>query len=215
MLLKHILLFGENGSESDIKFSFETRCITKLFERLLVGFQSEDCKQINFHCGNFDRFKISESVDGFYEVLVPLDIKEFLKLDDFIKKEKTLELLKNCLDFVIEQKKWDPDPFQQVYLKIKKLNYINEFIWNKPKWNPSKKYKAEVHCTHDLYSFDINISITNRDNNVLKNEKILSTKPDDIIYSRFLGELKWISNGEVALFEKFSKRYVSIKLDNM
>lgn len=214
MLLKTFLLLGEEGI-SDVKksFSFQTRCITKLYERVFdKKYKTADCRQLNFHCGNYSEMKLLGCFDGFCQVLVPYNTQEFLEYPDNKKKIEILELLKNSLDFVIREKNWDPNPFQEAYERVKELNYINEFIWNKPKLSPNKKYKAEVHCNHDLYDFTIKMVIKDRKDKVLLEKKIVSTEPDELIYDRFLGHLMWISDDEIALYEKNSKRYTSVKL---
>lgn len=217
MLLKTFLLLGEEGI-TDVKksFSFQTRCMTKLYERVFdKKYKTVDCRQLNFHCGNYPEIKLLECFDGFCQVLVPYNVEEFLKYPDNKKKVEILELLKNSLDFVIREKNWDPDPFQEAYERVKELNYINEFIWDKPKFSPNRKYKAEVICNHDLYDFTLKIVIKDRNGKILHEKEIVSTEPDELIYDRFLGHLQWISDDEIALYEKYSKRYVSVKLSEV
>ncbi|AZU60389.1 hypothetical protein [Neobacillus mesonae] len=213
MILKKFLIFGEEGV-SDVKksLSFQTRCITNLFEKQFEKYKTSDCKQLNMHCGNYSTLRIQECVDGYCEVIVPFDIKTFLEYPDNNKKEKILELLDTILSYVIKEKDWDPIPFQKASQRVKELNYINEFIWKKPKLNPNKKYNAEVQCKHDLYEFIINIVIKDLKNRIIKKEKLISTKPDELIYERFLGDLEWLNDNEVALYEKHSKRFTSVKL---
>ncbi|MEK5520914.1 hypothetical protein [Heyndrickxia sp. FSL W8-0423] len=76
MILKKFLIFGEEGV-SDVKrsFSFQTRCITNLFEKQFEKYNTSDCKQLNMHCGNYSKLMLQECVDGFCEITVPYDIK--------------------------------------------------------------------------------------------------------------------------------------------
>lgn len=217
MLLKTFLLLGkEEISDVQKSFSFQTRCITKLYERVFEKkYQTVDCRQLNFHCGHYPEMRLLECFDGFCPILVPYNIEQFLEYPDNRKKVETLELLKSSLDFVIVEKNWDPTPFREAYERVKELSYINEFIWGKPKFSPNKKYKAEVTCNHDLYHFTIKIVIKEKKGQVLFEKEVVSTKPDELIYDRFLGHLKWLSDDEVALYEKYSERYVSVKLSDV
>lgn len=214
MLLKHFLLYGEEGIADVTKsFSFQTRCITQLYEKVFIkNYRTTDIKQINFHCGEYPVIKISECVSGFCDVQVPYDINTFLSYPDYKKKIEALELLKHSLDFVTKEKGWDYKPFHDAYEKVKELNYTNEFIWGKPKMSPNKKYKAEAHCVHDLYDFSVKLIIRDMAGAIVAEKKVISTQPDELIYNRHLGELKWLGNNQVILFEKYSKGQVSISI---
>ena len=63
------------------------RCITKLYERVFdKKYKTADCRQLNFHCGNYSEMKLLGCFDGFCQVLVPYNIQEFLEYPDNKKK---------------------------------------------------------------------------------------------------------------------------------
>ncbi|RFU62577.1 hypothetical protein [Bacillus sp. V59.32b] len=214
MYLKKFLLFGEEGvAKVSESFSYQTRCITKLYENVFTKkFKTMDCKQLNFHCGDYSSYKSLGNVDGFCDVQVPYDIEWFLNLSDDRKKRETLELILRSIKYVLEIKKWDEKPFLEAYNRVIDLNYQNQYIWGKPKKSPDKTYTAEVFCVHGLYEFKINLIIRNNSGHKVVEQNVISAEPDELIYSRFLGELKWVDKNKVTLFENYSSGSVSISL---
>lgn len=211
MRLRTVLLIEKDGENRD--FSLQTRCITKLFERLFVkDFNTVDCRHINFFCGSYEKFQVAEYVDGFYDVEIPYDINAFFYLSDQAKKEEIYILLKKSLAYMISEKSWDKEPFVKTFDLMKELDLKNESFWGKPKWNPTKTLKAQVYWVHGLYNFTIYLEVKNKQNELVLREKMTSLLPDDLIYSDYLGKLMWESNSIVTLSHKYAKESFSLNL---
>jgi hypothetical protein len=105
MILKHFLLYSENDDGvADVKtnFSFQSRCITALYEKCFSKFNTENIKQINIFCVKDSPNPSLTIVDGFCDVEIDYDVSEFFKLEDQEKKEEVLEILKNGNDKVVK-----------------------------------------------------------------------------------------------------------------
>jgi hypothetical protein len=98
---------------------------------------------------------------------------------------------------------------------VKEAGYKNEYVWKKSKSSPNRNYKAEVFINHGLYVCDIFLIIRDKNGKELTKKLVASSKPDEIIFSHHLGELKWLSNNEVALFNRPNSKYVSIQLNEV
>ena len=78
--------------------------------------------------------------------------------------------------------------------------------------NTSKKLVAMVYVEHDINSVDISIMILTRKGDKLKIVKVITEQPDEWCYSNHLGELKWVTDNEVVLVNKFNTKKWSVKL---
>ncbi|WP_342541784.1 hypothetical protein MHH33_11180 [Paenisporosarcina sp. FSL H8-0542] len=99
------------------KLSFQSRCITSLYESSFSKFNTTDISQINIFCVKEFPEANSNVVDGFCDVEILFDVCEFLKLDDQEKKEVILDKLKQGIDKVVELNNWESTPFYDVSIR--------------------------------------------------------------------------------------------------
>ncbi|TXC81854.1 hypothetical protein FS935_21690 [Metabacillus litoralis] len=140
------------------------------------------------------------------------DASEFFKSDDEEKREVILDKLKQGIDKVVKLKNWDSTPFDEAYNCMKKAGYNTNYVWKKPKNSPNRNYRAEVFIEHGLYSCDIFLIAKDKNGQEKVRKRVASEKPDELVFGRHLGELKWLSNNEVALFNYFKTNYNSLQL---
>lgn len=215
LILKHFLLYSENDNgvaDVEKSFSFQSRCITALFEKCFLKFYTENIKQINIFCVKGSPKPTLTIIDGFCDVEIDYDVSEFFNLADQEKKEAILEVLKQGIDKVVQLNNWESRPFDDAYNCVKKINYKNEYVWRKPKSSPNRNYKAEVFIDHGLYSCEINLVVKDKIGQEMVKKLVSSTKPDELIFSHYLGELNWLSNYEVALFNRPKSNYVFVNI---
>lgn len=192
----------------DREFNNQIRCIAALYERLFrkYKFKNEVCWKILIECTNDLSEQNKKLVkSNVYEVYTHFDVKHFFTLSDCEKKKLILETLQEGVRLVIEEENWDSYIFEEVYEEIIKLDYQNNYIYDRPKASPTRKYKAEIFCEHTVHSFDISIIIRDKTGLELKREKIKSEVPDEWEFVKHLGQLRWISHEEVAIINKTGK----------
>lgn len=218
MILRNFILYAnedEGIAEVYKNLSFQSRCITSLYERCFSKFYTTDIKQINIICTKeVPRSNIIVE-GGFCDIEILYDVREFLKLDDEEKKEEILERLKQGIDKVVELNKWDSTPFNAAYKCVKEADYNTNYIWKKPKVSPNRNYKAEVFIEHGLYSCNLYLVVKSMNGQEIARKRVASEKPDELIFGRHLGELKWLSNNEVALFNYSKTNYNSLQINNI
>lgn len=215
MILKHFLLYweGDHGiANVEKSFTFQSRCVTSLYEKCFSKFQNEHIRQINIFCVTNSPKPNLTIVDGFCNVEILYEVSEYFNLDDQRRKEVILEVLQQGVDKIVKINNWESIPFFNAYNCVKKRNYKNEYVWKKPAYSPNRNYKAEVLINHGLYQCEIYLMIKNKNGQELMKKLVVSTKPDKIIFYRYLGELKWLSDFEAALFNRPKSRYVSVHL---
>jgi hypothetical protein len=191
---------------------FQSRCITALFEKCFSKFNTENIKQINIFCVKGSPKPTLTIIDGFCDVEINYDVSEFFNLADQEKKEVVLEVLKQGIDKVVKLNNWESRPFDGAYNCVKEISYKNEYVWRKPKSSPNRNYKAEVFINHGLYLCEIYLVVKDKNGQEMVKKLVSSTKPDELIFSHYLGELNWLSNYEVALFNRPKSNYVSVHL---
>lgn len=183
-------------------FRLETRCITAMYERLLGKYKTKDCWKVLIECVEniSDERIVNDS--GVCSVPIQFSLNDFGAKSELEKKKTTLRLLMDGIEKLALSNNWDIKPFQDIALQIEQLGYVNEWTWKKNIKSPNKKYNAKVICHHNVESMDIFISILQRDGTQVLLEKVISEQPDEFAYARHLGDLKWVSDFEVALINK-------------
>lgn len=183
------------------EFALQTRCISAFFERCFKPFNTDNCWKILVNCVP-DNPSGPKVVGGVYEVELVFSIDTFFHLNDGEKKKIALEMLSQGIGEIIAIENWDTVPFQSAHSEIITHDYLNLWIWKSKKYSPDKRHYAYVQIEHNVHSCEISIIIHRKENNERKAIKVISAKPDEWDYAKYLGELKWISQNEVVLFAK-------------
>lgn len=198
--------YNTNWKNKRRQFSLETRCISSMFSRLFGKMKTEACRKILIECVQIIHYERILNFSGVYTVQVQFDNNKFNSSEDFQKKQQTLELLMKGIKKVVLAKGWSIEPFESVIKRIVESNYCNEWVWRKPVRNPDKKLSAEVFCQHEVKNIDISIMLRDKKGIEISKAKIITELPDEYAYAKHLGELKWLSNDQVALINKKGDR---------
>ncbi len=194
--------YEENWKEKRRKFNLETRNVSAMFERLFGKIKTRDCWKILVECVDYIKEERVLNFSGVYTVQVKINYNSFSESDDYQKKQKALEILMEGIKIIAEKENWNIEPFETVYSRIREANYTNEWVWKKPVKSEDKKFSAEVLCQHGVESIEIFIVLRNKNGAELDRKKVISELPDEFVYAKHLGEVKWISDNEVALVNK-------------
>lgn len=204
--------YSRNYKQRNFQFRLQTRCIASFYERCFKSYKNDKCWKILIECvPNVDREP--KSISGIYMIQVAFDINDFFNLDGLEKKIKSLELIKTAVSEILKIEGWDETIFESAYNRVVSENYVNKWIWKKQKNNPVRQYIAKVLCEHDIYSCDISILITDKKEQVIKREIVVKEKPDEWMFAKYFGDLKWISNKEVSLVSKEGNYEFRVKID--
>ncbi|WP_139996531.1 hypothetical protein [Paenibacillus paridis] len=196
-------------------FTLETRCITAMFERLFNKFKTEKIRKILVECVENIADERIINYSGIATVQVKFDLLYFNSANETTKRKITLKLLMKGIARICEHENWDCTPFRAVSNIIEESSYINEWIWKKTIKSPNKIFKAKVICHHFVETMDIFISIIQQDGKELLLEKVITELPHEFAYAKHLGELRWISNFEVALINNKGDGMVSVTIHSI
>ena len=200
--------------EKRSEFRFQTRCITALAERYYEPRRDTETQwKIMVEALSVVEPENVRELYNMFSIGLHYDINSFFVLKDEEKKKATLAFLHTGLIRLCEKYNWSTEPFERACDKVVELNYKNEWVWKKPKTSPDRKYTAEIFCIHEVESFSIYMIIRDRKTkNLLMQELLTSTKPDELIFKPCLGELKWLSNTRVKLFDQIDEQSWTVKL---
>ncbi len=204
--------YEANWKEKRLTFRLQTRCISAMFERIFGKIATKDCRKMLVECIDVVKENRVLNFSGVYTVQIEFDFDRFALSENFIKKKMTLELLMEGIRVISKKINLSVDPFEMVALKIREMDYSNEWAWRKPIKSPDKKYIAEVICQHEVSNIDISIIVYDKLGVEIAREKIISELPDEFAYAKHLGELKWISNNEISLVNKKGDNSWMVKL---
>lgn len=204
--------YEANWKDKRRSFRLETRCISAMFERIFGKMTTEDCWKILIECVEQVKEERVINLSGVYTVQVKFNYESFLSKNEYQKKQMTLSTLMEGIRVIARIKGWNLEPFEIVYSKICEVDYINEWIWKKTVKSVDKQFSAELLMQHDVKSMDISILIKDKIGTEISRKKVISELPDEFAYSKHLGELKWISNNEVALTNKKGDTKWSLEL---
>lgn len=197
--------YEENWKRKRMVFRDEVRCIASLYTFLLGRFPNERSKKVMINCVESPGEEVHTTTDGFTEVSVKLGIDSYFSLSDKEKKKHIIEKINEGLIKVINEYSWDPEVFIRITSEIKERNYVNEYVWAQ-KSSPDRRYIAEVFCQHDLDSFTAILNIRDKKSgDLVKTKKVLQERPHELIFTQYLGDLKWVSDRTVTMTHRGRK----------
>lgn len=182
------------------KFQLMTRCMTSMVVRMMPKIKTKDCWKIIIEW--VDKiappfFKIN---DGLYTVKIEGNIEEFYQLDSYMKKKVVIDKVIEAINILSELTDIDMEGIKETCLEIRRLNYINEWMWGKP-----KKYErgfAQIKVQHEVNKVVLSMVFFDKDMNIIKQVPLILTKPHEWEYSRYLGNVRWLSDKEAVLITK-------------
>ncbi|MBC1779287.1 hypothetical protein [Listeria booriae] len=162
---------------------------------------------INIECRSTNALERTIEIDGFLDVCVHYDVKNFAKFSEKQKKEIQLEIIMLGLKKACEHLSLEYAPFEEIQKQIISLNYNHCFIWKKPKFSPNRKRKVFVKVDWGIYKIDLMLVIEERNGTILLQRAVPINHPGTMGLD-ILGELKWLDNDTVELKHRYIKSEV-------
>jgi hypothetical protein len=174
-----------------------------LYTRLLPKLKTKDDKGIQIYClENLKKVKLMDPYEhiifNYFPVFVEVDIEAFLAVtSESEKKEQALEIVHEGMKLAANEFNWDVSLLNEIYEKIKRLNYKNVYPLMK-KISPNKKYVCSILCHQEISTIDVYMEIKRRNGKVVNQEKIFSVENTDeqFLFSDYRS-LEWKFNHKV------------------
>lgn len=175
------------------RFRLETRCVTALYERCFRSKQKtgkiwklmvEAVPKVNRPRGR--------DLIGVLTIECAFDVAEFFTLDAARKKQAALGLLDAGVEALFKERTdWEAGPFHMASESVRRLNFVNEWLWGKPFKNPDSTAVVEVLCQHDVDAFTITFRMKKSRDDAPKLSRVVSVAPSEFIFSNLLGRGQW------------------------
>lgn len=190
------------------------RSSLSMIEGMLPQIATKDILKfiIEFKHEDFEQIKRINSYGEFY-VQMPGNVKDFLQLTDYEKKEFVVKKVIEASEYIMSCTDINLIPLIETCRSVEEYNYVNHWLWRKPVKNGD--YYAQVEIQHDINSLKINMVFFDSKFNRIKTVFLVETEPNEWNYHFFLGDLRWESDNVAVLlpkydFMKYPKCYASL-----
>lgn len=194
----------------------EIRIFELIFSKKINEFEMGlgEIEQVTVYCLANENTDISYKVNralGEICVYVPYDFMEFLTRDSV--EEKYNEFCKLVHQYVIpgleENSTLSPsivrEYVEESLGEIVKQNYEGIFLVGKtPKKSPSRKKIAILKGIHRVKGFQLRCEVYDEKGLKIRNQLLVEEVGNEMVYSRFLGTLKWESENLIVVKSKSS-----------
>lgn len=195
--MKHIdIFYNEIRNEIDN----ESRCIITHFQHELGRYDNVNCLKVCLDCNN-ELDYVGEPIENIISVGCQLNYNEYKKLNNDEKKKLVLKIIVDGFEKLNRKYNWDLTPVYRAIEVIKEKKYINRGQFLKTKSNKSRSHKAKLLFNHELDKIELFLSISNKLGEEIKRVKVIETEPVEWYYSTYLGDIKWLSNNDVVLYD--------------
>ena len=194
-----------------LRFRNETRCVSALFERCYKPFKETGKPwKILVEVVRGNAKPGYKDVGGVLTTQVEGDIDHFFELDKANKKQRTLDLLMEGIEQVARLLSFDISPFEVAAEEVKKLKFVNEWVWGSPIPNRSNTLSAEVLVSHDIEAATLSARIKNGGGNVVDILPLVSDQPNEFIFDEYFGSVSWLNDMTIELVSRNGeKRYTA------
>ena len=195
-------VYEKTWNEKRIKFRDEIRCVASLYGRNFEKLKTEETRKILVEC--LDEINDSRVLDllDVTVVQVQFNVDSFFLLNEKEKKETTFHLLNEGIKKIIDEKKWDSEPFEKAKQACLEVNFKNEWEWKKTASSPNRKYKASVKIEHDVEEARGYLLVRDKKQNLISSKEVFKTRPNEWIFDHFFGKIVWENNETVHLIDR-------------
>ncbi|MBE7144400.1 hypothetical protein C2L96_26800 [Bacillus cereus] len=179
-------------------------------------------EKISIYCLANENTDVSYKVNresGEVTVLVPYDFMDFLTLESVEDKYKEFcELVvKYVIPGIEEDSTLSPsvikDYVEEALDEIAKQNYEGIFLVGKtPKKSPSRKKMAILKGIHRVKGFQLRCEVYDEKGLKILDKLLVEEVGNEVVYSRFLGTLKWESENLILVKSKSSNWEEEIRI---
>ncbi|MBC1558464.1 hypothetical protein HCB37_14510 [Listeria booriae] len=211
MILREIRIFSDEdipGEKPEEMFHRQAESMCSFFSSFLYKKKIRTkVKVINVECRSTEVLERTLAIDGFLDVCVHYDIKNFAQQSEQQKKVIQLEVIMLGLKKACNYLSLDYASFEEIQKEIIALNYQHHFIWKRPKFSPDRKRKVFVKVDWGTQKIDLTLFIEDKQGTILLQKAVPINHPGSMGLD-ILGKLKWLDNDTVELKHRYIKSEV-------
>lgn len=199
-----VKLYQTTWKDKRREFQLFSRCMTSMIERLMPSINTKNYWKIIIEC-----IEVAPKAEGIYmpEILfvqVLFDIDCFYKFDNYEKKKYIINKILEAVNYLTSNGYLELEELKQTCDVIKKLDYVNEWLWKKPVKLKNKSVQIKV--LHEVDKVSIYMVFKDGDN-IVEEVLLVEDIPDEWVYSKYFGNLEWVSENKAQLTTKSGDVY--------
>jgi hypothetical protein len=141
-------------------------------------------------------------VGGVYVCQTAFDQQLYERSPDRAQRKIAIDTLhSNAVSLAVRQN-WPRAPFDEARAGVADRNYENEWLWGGVKANPARRLWASILCNHTPTNFTATLVVHDRDERVVVSAILIDDLPDEFVFAKKLGRLRWVSNNVIQLLDK-------------
>ncbi|EUJ57925.1 hypothetical protein [Listeria fleischmannii] len=211
MILKMVRIYSDEDTRkidfNDV-FHIQAESMCDMFSSLLSKNKIRaKAAVINITCKSSDKIEDMLLIDGFLDVDIAYNLEDFNNLSEQKKRSIQLEIIMLGLRKASSFLNLNLEPFIEVQNEIVQLNYLNRFIWKKPKYSPDRKKKAYIQVEWGTQTVKIDLVVTDKKGDLLLKQSIPVNHPGRMGLD-ILGSLNWLDNDIIEIRHQYIKKEV-------
>ncbi|KMT58766.1 hypothetical protein X560_1982 [Listeria fleischmannii 1991] len=211
MILKMVRIYSDEDTRkidfNDV-FHIQAESMCDMFSSLLSKKKIRaKAAVINITCKSSDKIEDMLLIDGFLDVDIAYNLEDFNNLSEQKKRSIQLEIIMLGLRKASSFLNLNLEPFIEVQNEIVQLNYLNRFIWKKPKYSPDRKKKAYIQVEWGTQTVKIDLVVTDKKGDLLLKQSIPVNHPGRMGLD-ILGSLNWLDNDIIEIRHQYIKKEV-------
>lgn len=224
MLNIHFLDWGKNRPKKHYLQLHVLRIFELIFSNMMSNFGVGlgEFKRIGVYCLANPNKKVSideERAIGEIRILIPNDFMNIIEMETTEAKYKAFcDLVRSYIVPVLEQYSNISSPMIKSYVEkalneVVKENYEAVFLVDKtPRKSPSRKKMAILKGIHRSEGFQLRCEVYNEKGRRIVDELLVEEVGNEVVYARFLGNLKWENENRIIITSKTSGWKTEINL---
>ncbi|MBC1553111.1 hypothetical protein HCB37_14505 [Listeria booriae] len=207
-MIKEIRIFSDQndaGLKSEEIFDVQAEPVCHLFVKHLEKVTIEKLRIINIHCVEKKHLEKIQSMDGFCDVFIEVNVSEVLALSKVDRQAVFLQLIMAGIHKLQKNFHFSLIPFQDAAKEVVSQEYALTFEWRKKKWSPDNKRQAIVEVYWDIETIRMTLLVRDRKKNIIYSAPIEITFSGESTLN-MLGDIKWVDNNTIQITHQFDKK---------
>jgi hypothetical protein len=189
--------------EDRVAFRRRTRSVAALYERCFgARLKTGDVWKVLVECVPQAENARTRNLLGVLVVQRELDLRSFWQAGSEKQQRMALDLLMSGISVAAEQNGWDVQAFEDARRRVIEQSFKNEWWLGRTRWSRGRKHRADVWCVHDPERFRAWLVVFDRTGKEIQRKQVIDELPSEFVFAPLLGQLKWLSEGEVVLCSK-------------
>lgn len=208
--LHDITLDYKGNDQNAKKFTSTQNLVSDLYVHFLEGYKPPKTTKISVELGGHDE------VVGYFEssilrVIAKFDKDKYWTLAELEQQKYILETVHKTALLCANEYGWDNEKFISAYNRVLEVNFKYQFTY-KVKSAPNRKNKACLQIEKTEKHATLSVLFLDQFNNEIKQVELLKTFTNEMFYSGFIKNNKWLNDQQFGIYTQDNEIVISASL---